>query len=135
MKNTKTIHLTEAELLEIIKNARGVNYANAEYYGDPEYDYTISELVKTAKNFSKERIKIVQGKLGYALRIADKYIHVGFLNYPKAILQGVNGSLVGKATEFSSIQALKKYYSSNRLQILEALKHPYVSENGTLRKL
>lgn len=77
------------------------------------------------------KIKIVIGKLGYALKIGDKFINASTYA-PCAVMEGVGGSLVAGASEWSSLRGLRGYWNLKRYEIMQALKNPYRSVNGDL---
>jgi sulfur relay (sulfurtransferase) DsrC/TusE family protein len=75
-------------------------------------------------------IKIVNGKMGFILKVNGMYIHCGFTKEIKAIANE-NGIPYG-ATEWASIQAVREFWSNYKPLIIASTKRPYKSVWGNL---
>lgn len=78
-------------------------------------------------------VKIVNGKLGFILTVNGFYINLSTDGQIKAI-ENYLGIPYG-ATEFCSVEAIRKFWSAKMIFILTSLKTPFKSVCGQLIKI
>jgi hypothetical protein len=69
-------------------------------------------------------VKILSGKLGFALRVDGLYIRV---EQHKIIAIKSNNPIPYGATEWVSVEALRKFWNENRQDIMASLAKPHAS--------
>jgi hypothetical protein len=78
----------------------------------------------------KSSVKIVNGKLGFILKVNGLYINLSTDGQIKAIEN--NLGIPYGATEFCSIQAIRDFWNTKMIFILASLKTPFKSVWGQL---
>ncbi len=76
-------------------------------------------------------VRIINGKQGFSLKVNGQFIKNDFCGEIKAITPNYIGVPYG-SSEWISVEAIRRFWNSNRAAIIEATKSPYFSHWGRL---